>query len=166
MAAVSRDGAAEDGLLPPQTRRSWPGIVDGQLWVPPPEHVLEYLVRQYVLVDDELSRLVPEHEAREAATVAMLFDGLPNCDLCQQASRGEVTARYDTRIGPPGSGWGYLCGDCYVFYPPWELGLGLGQYLLTPDELDDGLRAPFERAREYWRAQGANVPPYSPFSGE
>ncbi len=157
---------SDSGLMPSGSSKAWPAVVDGKLWVPPDDHVLDHIVRQYLLVDDELSKFESNWESSEAGTVALLYDELPDCDLCRQESRGEVTARYDSRIGPEGSAWGNLCGDCYVLHSPQLLGIGLGQYLMLAEEINDDLEIAFERAREYWRARGANVPPHSPFSEE
>lgn len=154
----------ESGLLPVGSfSGDWPAIADGRRRVPPPSHVLDHLVRQFVLVDELASQFAPE--ATEAGTVALLLQSqLPECDLCKLESRRSVTARYDAPAGTTrGAAWGYLCGDCYVLHSTGTLGEGRGQYLLVGRELDSALEKPLERSRLYWRNMGAEVPDHSPF---
>lgn len=154
----------EDGLLPAESfAGDWPAIADGRRRVPPPAHVLDHLVRQFVLVDELAEQFAPD--AVEAGTVALLVEPeLPACDLCTLESRRTVPARYDAPAGRKrGAPWGFLCGDCYVLGSTGILGVGRGQYLLTRAELNPDLEHPLERSRAYWRGKGANVPDHSPF---
>lgn len=162
---MSRAEFSEHGLVV-LDRDAFPAIVDGKLAPPPPSHLLDHLVRQYVLDEEAILASPEDHEllAEDPGTAAYMYEGLPACDLCEQAGRGEREARYD---GPTSSRrkpvWGYLCPDCFALRAPPLLGEGRAQYLFTKEDLSPELEAAFFRAREYWLGKGVDVLPHHPF---
>jgi hypothetical protein len=131
----------------------WPAQIDGELQPPPRSHIVDWVVREYVLgsADDEIrnrSLLRPT-----AMTVEVKVASLPTCQGCRLRP-----ARYDTALGAVEEGvWGYLCSDCYPERGRGSLGIGRGRYLLTWGEVDKPAIAAIERAVAHWEAAG--VPP-------
>ena len=79
---------------------------------------------------------------------------LPDCTMCRDACV-KRQARYDSGYTAADNGpWTYLCPQHYLALSSQQLGLGLGQYLMTHDELTPELRAAVRRAGEYWSALG------------
>jgi hypothetical protein len=154
-----------DGIVK-HASRGWSAVIDGQLTPPPPEHVLDHLVRHYVIPDDaefEFAELL----LTTAPTTVALIDQLPLCDLCAHEGRPATPARYDACASRRGGGpWAYMCGDCFMMRSSQMLGLGLGQYLITRSDLDEGMRSAFDSARNHWIARGADPPNFSPFDEE
>lgn len=134
----------------------WPARQGGQLAPPPPDHVLDRLIRQ------ELGGASPEIDAEpmlhpEAGTVA-LVGALPRCDLC--ASLGvEAPARYD---GPasrePGAPWGNMCGTHYEECSTGRLGIGEGQFLMLRSEISSDVLRALDIARDFWRRRQDELP--------
>jgi NAD-dependent SIR2 family protein deacetylase len=54
---------------------------------------------------------------------------LPRCDICQDSTEASYDAK--TWLGP----WAYLCELHFRTHAPGKLGLGVGQRLVTPDEV-------------------------------
>lgn len=131
----------------------WPAQIDGQLKQPPRSHIVDWVVREYVLgsADDEIrnrSLLRPT-----AMTVEVKLEGLPTCQECRLRP-----ARYDTALqAVEEDGWGYLCSVCYPVRGRGSLGIGRGRYLVTWAEVDQSAIAAIERAVAHWEAAG--VPP-------
>ena len=61
------------------------------------------------------------------------------------------------------SGLGNLCPEHYELHGIGRVGMGLGQYLISCDEVSDDVRDAFRRARGYWEARGAPVRPWLPW---
>ncbi|WP_156742727.1 hypothetical protein [Occultella aeris] len=121
-----------DGALP--VTATLPAFDEsGRSVVPPADHVLDAIVRQWGSSDEEDLLYSP------APFTVAITPEMPTCDvqMCQMA------ARFDMRVrAGDGQGWANLC--------PWharrhhltELGTGSGAYLLHPDEIrDDDLKA-------------------------
>lgn len=149
---------------------NFPALVEGKPAPPPPSHMLDHLVRQYVLIDDQpLLHLSDPTDleliSAETGTMAMVLGAeLPTCDLCRIENRSPRTARYD---GPASrqrnAPWAFLCPDCFVLNAPPVLGLGRAQYLFTKVEIPTEVRDAFFRAREFWGAKGIELPSHHPF---
>jgi hypothetical protein len=73
-----------------------------------------------------------------------------------------VSARYDSAQRDR-RGWANLCPEHYELHGIGRLGMGLGQYLISWDEVSDDVRDAFLRARGYWEARGAPVRPWLPW---
>lgn len=151
-------------------RDGFPAVIEGRLVPPPASHVLDFLVRHYVLDEDAALHLPTSLSliSADPGTVAMIFDAeLPRCDRCELDGRGPREARYDGPASPrPGAPWGYLCPDCFASNAPPVLGMGRAQYLITRNEIPDDVREAFFRARDFWAEQGNEPSPYHPFEPE
>jgi hypothetical protein len=142
-----------DGLLAASSAGTrWLAEVDGRLRRPGNEHILEMLVRQRVISTDDLFQEMPELLLRpETPVIVAMLAELPSCDTCRQRRGGPGNARYDARIvASPHSLWGYMCPECFAEQGPEWLGMGLGQYLMTPDEVSSEVWDAFERAEAIW----------------
>lgn len=138
-------------------------IVGGHLAPSRLDHLLDFMVRHYVLTEEAPPSGFPEPELlwRQPGTVAIMTDGrLPDCDLCEAAARAPCSARYDAQRH--GGGWAFMCPDCYVLAGSGKLGLGLGQRLVTVDEIPPEVRTAFDRSKNYWVSLGVDTPTYSP----
>jgi hypothetical protein len=122
-----------DGLeqLQNVARRWEASTQDGVLLVPPDEYLLDAVIAQ--------CDLMPEVSARAftgVSGVAAQVPELPVCDVCH-----DETARYDASAdGGQGSGWAFMCEGCFVRSSNRALGMGVGQYLFTTDELRGPIR--------------------------
>lgn len=131
----------------------WPARVDGELRPPPRSHVVDWVIREYVLgaADDEIRNKSLFRPT--AMTAEVKPDDLPTCQECRLRP-----ARYDTALQPvERGGWGYLCLACYPERGRGSLGVGWGRYLLTWAEVDKPTIAAIERAVAHWETAG--VPP-------
>lgn len=159
---------ADHGLVMSSDGEPFPAIVNGRLAPPPVAHLLDHLVRQYIVLEEDVLAHDPgafELLMGEPGTTAMVLGGqLPDCDICDQYSRPTRPARYD---GPAShrndSAWAFLCPDCFAICAPPVLGLGRAQYLVTKTEIPAEVRDAFFKAREFWIAGGIEPPPHSPF---
>lgn len=129
----TRDDLAEylDGLddLPCGVQR-WDAVTkDGRLRVPDDEHFLEAMITSCEL-EPEMSR----RSFSGRSGVAALIWQRPICDMCN-----EEVARYDAEVVPM-SAWGNMCEGCYRMNSRRVLGLGVGQYLFSSDELAGSIR--------------------------
>jgi len=59
---------------------------------------------------------------------------LPKCNFCEQEGNHGVPARYDAVPRGGTTSWAYMCNDHFDMYTPGNLGTGVGQYLLLPEE--------------------------------
>jgi hypothetical protein len=59
--------------------------------------------------------------------------------------------------------WANLCPEHYELYGTGRLGMGLGQYVITWEEVSDDVRDAFLRERGYWQARGGPVRPWPPW---
>ena len=122
----------------------WPATQNGVLTPPPPQHVLDGMVREQIAGDrDEVDAELMVHP--QAGTVAVVWS-LPICDFCQRDGL-TTEARYDAPCGRP---WANMCPDHYQAYGTGRLGTGSGQYLLTSDEVPEAVHAALEVALRYW----------------
>ena len=139
----------------------WPAQMDGGLQVPPRSHIVDWVIRDFVLsaADDRtrsMSLLRPT-----AMTVEVKPDALPTCQECCLRP-----ARYDTAIQPVERGsWGYLCVLCYPERGLGSLGAGRGRYLLTWAQIDKPTIAAIRRAVAHWEAAGVPPPQDRPWEG-
>lgn len=129
-----------------QLEMAWPAERDGQLLVPPVQHVLDRLVRSRIAGES------PEIEAElvlhpDPSTVAVVAQ-LPKCDFCS-LDGVERPARYDSTMTGR-SGMANMCADHYVTHSAMRLGSGKGQYLMTRDEVPAAVYAAYESAVAYW----------------
>lgn len=159
MTNLAQHGLAPSGEAP------YPAITAGKLAPPPPSHILDFLVRHYIVLEENapFDPSYWELITDDPGTVAMVSE-LPACDLCRLENREPAVARYD---GPSSSGpnapWAFLCPDCFVLQAPPVLGLGRAQYLFTKEEIPDEVRDAFFRARKFWIEKGIEAPPHDPF---
>src|SRR5690348_7997080 len=89
----------------------WPARIDGRLECPPEAHVLDAIVRQYLIEGAPEAIRNEALDRPEPMTVAVLLDERPQCSSC-----ASDRARYDTSQRAPASGWAMLCGNCYVLF--------------------------------------------------
>jgi hypothetical protein len=149
MSAISDDGL----MLATEASVPFAAIVDGRLRPPPDEHVVDFLVRRELVVElpDDLAS---ELRAASPGTLAFLAF-LPDCDMCARSGQSPAPARYD---GPANNGpWGYMCPDCFLLYGTPLLGTGLGQYLMTREDVSDTVAQAVRQALETWRSRGIPV---------
>ncbi|MEA2233256.1 MAG: hypothetical protein QOD83_3072 [Solirubrobacteraceae bacterium] len=78
-------------------------------------------------------------------------------ELARRRPRG-TTPRNAIRSSGPACAW-----RTYDRYGTGRLGIGLGQYLITPDEVSGDVREAFIRARAYWSARGVALPEWLPW---
>jgi len=125
-------------------------IVGGHLVPPRLDHLLDFMVRHYVLTDEAPPSGFPEPELlwRQPGTVAIMTDGrLPDCDLCEAAgARAPVPLAMTHNVmeaAGPSCVPTAMCsrGD-------GKLGLGLGQRLVTVDEIPPEVRTAFDRSKK------------------
>lgn len=110
----------------PEGRR-WEAIsVDGDLLIPESYHVVDALVGHFELWEEGTA-----WEYHSGLGVVAYLYREEQCVVCKADS-----ARYDSAVRP-GDRWGFMCGSCYRLNSDGVLGMGLGQYLLSP-ELDSG----------------------------
>jgi hypothetical protein len=129
-----------------QLDMAWPAERNGQLLVPPVQHILDRLVR---------SRIAGESPQTEAAlilhpdpsTVAVV-PSLPMCDFCA-LEHVERPARYDSTM-TDSSGMAFMCAEHYLVRSPMRLGSARGQYLMTRDEVPEPVLEAFNLAMAYW----------------
>ena len=134
----------------------WPARIDGELVPPPMAHLVDWVVRAYVLAGSPA--VAAEAELRpEAFTIRPVAEDLPLCTHCETQR-----ARYDTQVTDAAS-WSYLCPACYAEHGLGRLGMGLGQYLVTWAEVDANTRELFLAAKRHWRARGVDVPGHVPW---
>jgi hypothetical protein len=125
----------------------WPALREGQLVVPPVQHVLDHLVRSRIA--GESAEIEAELMLRpNPGTVAVVYR-LPRCDFCASAGI-ERPARYDSAIEGQPTGMAYMCAEHYLDCSPCRLGLGEGQYLMTSDEVPSAVHEAYDRAVDYW----------------
>jgi hypothetical protein len=124
-----------------------PAEIDGELVAPPPEHILDHLVRQRFSGMGP-AEMLAEFELRPAPETVGVIDSLPACHRCR---RGDLphTARYEAPM-PAEDRWALLCPACYRKHSTGRLGLGLGQYLLLESEVPRAVWVGFERACAHW----------------
>lgn len=110
----------------------WPAFDDrGIPVIPPDEHLLDKLAREYDLV------LEDEASARPSAdTVAVLYGEPETCGLCRRA-----TARYDAYVGEEVPVAGFYCTACFKEHGDGLLGAGRGTYLIRVNEVSPAVRA-------------------------
>jgi hypothetical protein len=138
---LSRDGGGAIYIVIPA------GISDAPI-IPPPEHVLDYLVRNECS-DTESPEVQAEFPG--AGTVAVV-ETLPLCDLCKSQGILEALARYDAR--EQDNGWAFMCWSCFKTSSAGRLGWGEGQYLMLKSEVPQAVYEAKDRALAYWRTRG------------
>jgi hypothetical protein len=142
----------------------WPAAVDGELRRPPDAHIVDGLVRRWIIDNTDNPELIAEVSLRpQARTIAVMSDDLPRCTEC--AAEGvDRDARYDSGYtSNPNGPWTFLCGEHFNELGPARLGNGVGQYLVTWEELGPQARSAFIRARQYWAARGVALPDWLPW---
>jgi hypothetical protein len=132
----------------------WPAVLDGRRR-PPDAHLLDGLVRRAIVDNSDDHDLIAEASLHpRAVTIAVMPGELPDCTICEESGPTTV-ARYDSGYTPVDRGpWTYLCEEHFDELGPGRLGNGIGQYLITWDEVGPDVRAAFVHAREYWAARG------------
>jgi hypothetical protein len=153
-------------LLPGEYPRPWPAIVAGRWHLPGPAHVLDHFVRDALSVDDNAVFVEPETVGTSQPGTVGVVGRLPECDICEMQARAAAPARFDGPAGRrPSAGWAFMCFDCFLLLSRHELGLGIGQYLLTFAEVPAEVPIAYRRAMRYWRRRGVDVPQHDPFAG-
>ena len=129
-----------------QLEMAWPAERDGQLLVPPVQHVLDRLVRSRIAGES------PEIEAElvlhpDPSTVAVVGQ-LPRCDFCA-IDGANRPARYDSTMTGR-SGMANMCAEHYLAHSPMRLGSAKGQYLMTREEVPAAVYEAYDRAMAHW----------------
>lgn len=128
----------------------WPAFVDGVLVRPPEVHLVDWILRTYLLQDPP-SSVAGTIALRPEAHTIVAVDGLPRCNYCNCES-----ARYDASLKGNG-GWAMMCSACYCERGSGWLGMGRGQYQTAWDELLPGTREAISTAIDHWDSQGLDV---------
>lgn len=129
----------------------FPAAIDGKLRPPPPEHVLDHLVRREFEGESDGEESLAFDLSPSAGTVVVLGE-LPECSFCAIDGRPGIPARYDAPF-PGSKGWAYFCPGCLLEQEqPAQLGDGK-VYLMLRSEVPGEVNAGLERARVYWRSR-------------
>ncbi len=128
----------------------WPAFEDGVLVRPPVVHLIDWIVRTYLLQDPP-SSVAGAIALRPEAHTIVAVDSLPCCNYCNRQ-----LARYDATLRGE-DGWAMMCSACYSERGSGWLGMGRGQYLTTWDEMRPGTRMAVATAIDHWKAQGLDV---------
>ena len=142
------------------TELVWPAEVAGKLERPPNAHMLDQWVREQIIWVASTD-IQGAAEARPRALTVGAIARLPDCDACSRAGRS-AAARYDTTMKGTEM-WSNLCPDCYRELGPGRLGTGIGQYMVTWDEVGEDLRDAYRRAKAYWAGRGVDIPAHDPW---
>jgi hypothetical protein len=129
----------------------WPASMDGVLVRPPDIHLVDWIVRTYLLQDPPAS-VGGAIALRPEAHTMVAIESLPCCDYCQRPS-----ARYDSAL-KGGGRWATMCSDCYTRWGGDWLGMGRGQYLTIWDEMAEATSTAVANAIDYWKSHGLDAP--------
>ena len=76
---------------------------------------------------------------------------LPVCHACALREGVKRAARYDTRlVAKPKAVTGLFFAECFAEQGPQRLGTGIGQFLLTDEEIPPSVKRQVEDARAIW----------------
>lgn len=127
----------------------WPAARDGRLVPPPPEHVLDALIRRSFNWGES-----PEWDAvwtlrPEASTVLFKMDLSSQCDVCRRRP-----ARYDAYTERRRfAAW--MCPWCFQRRSTLRLGIGEGQFVMRYCEISPDIWRRYGVARSVWQHRGA-----------